>query len=67
VFNYFIDPFGIVIEYTADVEQIDDSYQPGAPSDWAWPAGRTDQWGIATPQTLRLKAAQRNVLFAPKV
>ena len=23
-FNYFIDPFGIVIEYTAEVEQIDD-------------------------------------------
>ena len=23
-FNYFIDPFGVVIEYTAEVEQIDD-------------------------------------------
>jgi catechol-2,3-dioxygenase len=66
VFNYFIDPFGIVIEYTADVEQIDDTYQPRGPSDWAWPAGRTDQWGIATPASPRLKEAQRNVRFAPK-
>ena len=23
VFNYFVDPFGIVIEYTAEIEQID--------------------------------------------
>jgi catechol 2,3-dioxygenase len=67
VFNYFIDPFGIVIEYTADVEQIDDSYQPRTPRDWAWPAGRTDQWGIGTPASQRLKEAQRSVLFAPDV
>ncbi len=30
-FNYFIGPFGEVIEYTAEVEQIDDSYRVGAP------------------------------------
>jgi catechol 2,3-dioxygenase-like lactoylglutathione lyase family enzyme len=67
VFNYFIDPFGIVIEYTADVGQIDESYRPGTPSDWSWPVGRTDQWGIATPATARLKDAQRSVRFAPKL
>ncbi len=33
-FNYFVGPFDIVIEYTAEVEQIDDSYQAGQPSDW---------------------------------
>ncbi|MFZ2390001.1 MAG: VOC family protein [Polaromonas sp.] len=63
-FNYFIDPFGIVIEYTAEVEQIDDSYQPGSPSDWIWPPGRVDQWGISAPPSARLKAAQRVVLFS---
>ena len=64
-FNYFIGPFGEVIEYTAEVEQVDDSYRPGAPSDWTWPPGRVDQWGISAPPSARLKAAQRTVLFKP--
>jgi catechol 2,3-dioxygenase len=63
-FNYFVDPFGIVIEYTAEVEQIDDSYQAGNPADWTWPPGRIDQWGIGTAPTEHLKQAQRRVLFA---
>jgi len=66
-FNYFIDPFGIVIEYTAEVEQIDDSYRAGSPSDWTWPPGRVDQWGIGAPPSERLKQAQRAVLFAPSL
>ncbi len=66
-FNYFIDPFGIVIEYTAEVEQIDESYQPGAPADWAWSAGRFDHWGISAPPSARLKEAQRAVRFASPV
>jgi catechol 2,3-dioxygenase-like lactoylglutathione lyase family enzyme len=63
-FNYFIDPFGIVIEYTAEVEQIDDSWRAGSPSDWTWPPGRIDQWGLGTAPTDDLKRAQRAVLFA---
>ncbi len=63
-FNYFIDPFGIVIEYTAEVEQIDERYRPGGPADWTWPPGRVDQWGISAPPSARLKAAQRLVTFA---
>lgn len=63
-FNYFVGPFDIVIEYTAEVEQIDDSYQTGQPTDWTWPTGRVDQWGISQPPSARLKEAQRAVLFA---
>ena len=63
-FNYFIDPFGIVVEYTAEVEQIDDSYRPRGPSEWSWPPGRMDQWGISAPPSARLKAAQRAVRFS---
>jgi len=66
-FNYFIDPFGIVIEYTAEVEQIDDSYEAGGPADWTWPPGRVDQWGISAPPSPRLKEAQRAVFFATSV
>lgn len=63
-FNYFIGPFDVVIEYTAEVEQVDDSYQAGQPADWTWPPGRVDQWGISAPPSARLKQAQRAVLFA---
>lgn len=64
-FNYFVDPFGIVIEYTAEVEQIDDSYVAGTPESWKWPTGRVDHWGLSTP-TPRLRAAQRQVFFAAR-
>jgi catechol-2,3-dioxygenase len=64
-FNYFVGPFGEVIEYTADVQQIDDSYRAGGPSDWTWPPGRVDQWGISAPPSARLKEAQRSVFFIP--
>lgn len=62
-FNYFIGPFGEVIEYTAEVEQIDETYEVGGPDDWKWPAGRVDQWGISQPPSARLKQAQRQVFF----
>lgn len=67
LFNYFIDPFGIVIEYTAEVEQVDESYVPRGPAQWKWPPGRVDQWGISPPPGPTLKEAQRRVLFAPTV
>jgi catechol-2,3-dioxygenase len=63
LFNYFIDPFGIVIEYTAEVQQIDESYVTRGPEDWKWPAGRFDQWGISAPPAADLKAAQRRTFF----
>ena len=63
VFAYFVDPFGIVIEYTAEVLQVDDGYRPRGPADWTWPPGRTDQWGIAPPKTEALKHAQLAIRF----
>lgn len=62
-FNYFIGPFDVVIEYTAEVQQVDDSYQARQPSDWTWPPGRVDQWGISQPPSARLKEAQRAITF----
>ena len=64
-FNYFVGPAGFVIEYTADVEQIDDSYPVRGPQDWKWPEGRVDHWGISAPPSARLKEAQRQINFAP--
>ncbi len=63
VFVYFVDPFGFVIEHTAEVLVVDDTYRPGGPADWVWPDGRTDQWGIAPPKTGECKAAQLAIPF----
>lgn len=63
VFSYFVDPEGYVIELTADVLQVDESYRVGTPEDWTWPPGRTDRWGIAPPKSETCKAAQIAVGF----
>lgn len=64
-FAYFIGPSEFVIEYTAEVEQVDDSYVPRGPHDWTWPPGRTDQWGISPPPSDHLKQAQKKIRFVP--
>jgi catechol-2,3-dioxygenase len=63
-FNYFIDPFGVVIEYTAEVQQVGEDYRARGPADWTWPPGRVDQWGIGIGPTPQLKQAQRQIFFA---
>jgi catechol 2,3-dioxygenase len=63
VFSYFVGPDDFVIEYTADVLQVDDSYKVGGPSDWQWPPGRFDQWGVSQPPSDRIKQAQKTIRF----
>jgi len=57
VFAYFIAPFGACIEYTAEVQRVDDSYRTGGPEDWKWPPNRTDHWGIAKRDDAKLAAS----------
>ena len=66
VFAYFVGPNDEVIEYTAEVEQVDDGYRVRGPADWTWPPGRLDHWGIAVGPTDRLKAAQKKLRFAAR-
>lgn len=63
VFSYFVGPDDFVIEYTADVLQVDDSYRVGGPSDWTWPPGRFDQWGVSKPPSERIRQAQKKIRF----
>jgi Glyoxalase/Bleomycin resistance protein/Dioxygenase superfamily len=63
VFAYFVAPGDVVVEYTAEVEQVDDSYKTGYPDDWTWPPGRIDHWGISPPPSPRLKEAQAKIGF----
>lgn len=63
VFAYFIAPFGACIEYTSDVQRVDDSYRTGSPEDWKWPPNRIDQWGIAKPDSARLAQSGEKFRF----
>jgi catechol 2,3-dioxygenase len=56
-FSYFVAPFGACIEYTAEVQRVDDSYRTGTPESWQWPPGRTDHWGIASRDNGKLAAS----------
>ena len=64
VFGYFIAPFGGVIEYTAEIEQVGDDYRVGGPEDWKWPPGRIDHWGISAKDTAKISVAERQFRFA---
>jgi catechol 2,3-dioxygenase-like lactoylglutathione lyase family enzyme len=59
VFGYFIGPHGGVVEYTAEVQEIEESYRVGGPEDWKWPPGRIDHWGLSTKDNERIGAAER--------
>jgi catechol 2,3-dioxygenase len=59
VFAYYIDPNGFAIEYTTEMQQVDDrSYVAGTPETNAR-AAHADVWGYAEPPSERfLKALQ---------
>jgi catechol 2,3-dioxygenase len=59
VFAYFCGPDEVPLEYTAEVEQIDDSYRPRSSSHWKYASGRSDQWGITRPRSPRYYRVQR--------
>lgn len=66
VFAYFVGPGGFPIEYTGEVEVVDDSYVYHGPEYWKWPPGRIDQWGIGNPPSERLEEAQHHIRFAAR-
>lgn len=57
VFTYFLEPNGLVVEYTAEVEQVDDTYQAGTPEDWAKRVQGPDRWGFADPPSPLMRQA----------
>jgi predicted GIY-YIG superfamily endonuclease len=49
VFSYFVEPNGFVVEYTTEVEQVDEAeYIPHDAAYWASFPGRPCRWGMAT-------------------
>ncbi len=63
VFGYWVSPFGAVIEYTAEVERVDDSYRTGNPEDWKWPPNRGDHWGVSEKDGPSLAEAEKLFRF----
>lgn len=63
VFCYFLGPENLPIEYTGEMQQIDDRYRVGEPDDWKWPPGRLDHWGITAKPSERMEVAGQNYLF----
>ncbi len=53
--NYFIDPEGIAVEYTAELDQItDQALEPGTPEYWTAFPRRPCRWGVARKPSERL-------------
>ena len=59
VFAYFCGPDEVPLENTAEVLQIDDTYQPRDGTYWKYTPGRSDQWGITQPHSPRYYRVQR--------
>jgi catechol 2,3-dioxygenase-like lactoylglutathione lyase family enzyme len=63
VFSYFIEPNGLVVEYTTEIQQIDEAeYVPQTPEYWAAFPMRPCRWGMATTASNRLRAAMAGKL-----
>lgn len=65
VFAYFVGPFGACIEYTAEIQRVDDSYVTGTPESWQFPNGRSDQWGIFSRDAEALAASGETFPYCP--
>ncbi|HKA43771.1 MAG TPA: VOC family protein [Burkholderiales bacterium] len=65
VFAYFVAPFGTCIEYTAEIQRVDDGYRTGTPDSWQWPPGRNDHWGIASRDNAKLAASGDTFTYRP--
>jgi catechol 2,3-dioxygenase len=58
VFSYFVEPNGFVVEYTTEIQQIDEAfYEPHDAEYWRNFPMRPCRWGMAVRPSNRLKAA----------
>jgi catechol 2,3-dioxygenase len=63
VFCYFLGPEDMPLEYTAEMQQVDNSYRAKTPDDWTWAPGRLDYWGISAGPSERMDAAGLRFCF----
>ncbi len=65
VFSFFVEPNGFAVEYTTDMEQVDDATYPKRSKEW-WrenrPNGARDAWQMAPKRSERLVKARLGLL-----
>lgn len=57
VFCYFLGPEDMPVEFTAEMQQVDETHRAGTPENWQWPPGRLDYWGISPRPSERMEQA----------
>jgi catechol 2,3-dioxygenase-like lactoylglutathione lyase family enzyme len=67
IFAYFLAPDGYTVEYTAEMEQVDDTrYVPRGPEYWDLPENR-EQWGLSPNWSPAMGEAQSGLIpFVPR-
>jgi catechol 2,3-dioxygenase-like lactoylglutathione lyase family enzyme len=63
-FAYFAGPEEMPLEYTCEMQQVDDTHVARSPQDWTWPPGRIDHWGLTAGPTARMVRVQHLIGFA---
>jgi len=64
IFAYFAGIERLPLEYTAEVQQIQESYRVGSPQDWKPVPGRMDQWGATPPPSPDMIEAEHSIGFS---
>ena len=67
IFAYFVGPEGLPVEYTAEVQQVDDTYRVGSPDDWKPVPGRMDQWGATGAPSPTMVHAEESLGFSDEL
>lgn len=62
-FAYFVGPEELPLEYTTEMQQVDESYPTGMPEKWKWPPSRVDHWGLTPGPTARVVRTQNLFRF----
>jgi hypothetical protein len=57
IFSYFIEPNGFVAEYTTEVDQVDDSYEPHGAAWWKALNYFPCRWNMAGPPSELMETA----------
>ena len=61
VFAYFVDPNGFAIEYTAEMQQVDDATHVAGTPETITRQSHSDAWGLTDPPSPRFLAAVEGV------
>lgn len=62
-FAYFVGPEELPLEYTTEMQQVEENHPIGMPDKWKWPPGRVDHWGLTPGPTARVVRTQNLFRF----